>query len=143
MCRHCSAFPGRHQPSIINVNELNFRVRNGNGCDLITINTDYFFPENQKQKLLLREKLKHHEIKRKSPRPISICKLNVSPRLHFRPINLIVSEGSYSFEGISYLRVGFTLRCLQRLSVPHLAAQLCHWRDNWCTSGASIPVLSY
>ncbi|CDW61247.1 Cell wall-associated hydrolase [Trichuris trichiura] len=21
----------------------------------------------------------------------------------------------------------------QRLSVPHIAAQLCHWRDNWCT----------
>ena len=38
---------------------------------------------------------------------------------------------------------GFTLRCLQRLSVPHIAAQLCHWRDNWCTRGASIPVLSY
>ena len=43
----------------------------------------------------------------------------------------------------SHLGVGFTLRCFQRLSVPYIAAQLCHWRDNWCTSGASIPVLSY
>ena len=32
---------------------------------------------------------------------------------------------------------------LQRLSVPHIVAQLCHWRDNWCARGASIPVLSY
>ena len=45
--------------------------------------------------------------------------------------------------GISYLEGGFTLRCLQRLSRPHLATQPCHWHDNWCTSGASIPVLSY
>ena len=84
-----------------------------------------------------------HEVNRKSPRPISTRKLNVSPRLHFEPIKLIVFERSYSYEGISYLKAGFTLRCLQRLSVPHLAAQLCHWHDNWCTSGASIPVLSY
>ena len=78
-----------------------------------------------------------------SPRPISTCKLNTSQCLHIKPINLIVFEGSYSFDGISYLKAGFTLRCLQRLSVPHIAAQLCHWRDNWCTRGASIPVLSY
>ena len=41
------------------------------------------------------------------------------------------------------LEVGFTLRCLQRLSRPHFASQLCRWHDNCCTSGASIPVLSY
>ena len=45
--------------------------------------------------------------------------------------------------GNSLLQVGFTLRCLQRLSLPHFASQLCHWHDNCCTSGASIPVLSY
>ena len=45
--------------------------------------------------------------------------------------------------GISNLKVGFTLRCLQRLSNPHIATQLCHWCDNWCTIGVSIPVLSY
>ena len=31
--------PGRHQPSIVGRDELNYRVRNGNGCTLITINT--------------------------------------------------------------------------------------------------------
>ena len=55
---------------------------------------------------------------------------------------MILISGSLRY-GISYLEVGFTLRCLQRLSLPHLATQPCHWHDNWCTSGASIPVLSY
>ena len=87
--------------------------------------------------------LKKTNHKRKSNRPISTCKLNMSPYLHFKPINLVVYKGSYSEERISYLKVGFTLRCFQRLSVPHLAAQPCHWRDNWFTRGASIPVLSY
>ena len=41
------------------------------------------------------------------------------------------------------LEVGFTLRCLQRLSAPHFASLLCRWHDNSCTSDASTPVLSY
>ena len=41
------------------------------------------------------------------------------------------------------LEVGFTLRCLQRLSHPHFASQLCRWHDNCCTRDASTPVLSY
>ena len=41
------------------------------------------------------------------------------------------------------LEVGFTLRCLQRLSTPHFASQLCRWHDNCCTRDASTPVLSY
>ena len=45
--------------------------------------------------------------------------------------------------GISYLEVGFTLRCFQRLSAPYLATLPCHWRDNRYTIGTSIPVLSY
>ena len=34
-------FPARLQASIFGVNELNFRVRNGNGWTLILINTNY------------------------------------------------------------------------------------------------------
>ena len=45
--------------------------------------------------------------------------------------------------GTLILEVGFTLRCLQRLSHPHFASLLCRWHDNSCTSGASTPVLSY
>ena len=41
------------------------------------------------------------------------------------------------------LEGGFTLRCLQRLSLPHFASLRCPWQDNSFTSGASTPVLSY
>ena len=34
-------FPGRFQPSIFGTNELNYRVRDGNGWTLNVINTDY------------------------------------------------------------------------------------------------------
>ena len=39
LCWHCFIFPGRRQPSIFNADELNFRVLNGNGCDLTAIST--------------------------------------------------------------------------------------------------------
>ena len=73
-------------------------------------------------------------------RAISTGKLKTLLPLHIRPINVVVFHGSHArpgFEG------GFPLRCLQRLSRPHIATLLCHWRDNRSTRGASIPVLSY
>ena len=80
---------------------------------------------------------------RSSPRPISISKL-----LRYRIYTADLSPGSLPgvlllSNGILILEVGFTLRCLQRLSRPHFASLLCRWHDNSCTSGASIPVLSY
>ncbi len=45
--------------------------------------------------------------------------------------------GSTGFE------VRFPLRCLQRLSSPHIATLQCGWRHNRSTRGVSIPVLSY
>ena len=48
-----------------------------------------------------------------------------------------------SQSGISHLEGGFTLRCLQRLSRPGLATLLWPWQASRCTSGRSIPVLSY
>ena len=42
LCRHRSIFPGRRQPSIFDVHELNCRVRDGNGWDLMAIDTDLF-----------------------------------------------------------------------------------------------------
>ena len=41
LCRHLSIFPGRRQPSIFDVKELNFCVRNGNRWNLFAISTDY------------------------------------------------------------------------------------------------------
>ena len=41
MCWHLSIFPGSFPPSIFDANELNFRVRDGNGWTLIAIGTNY------------------------------------------------------------------------------------------------------
>ena len=36
-------FPGRRQPSIVSRDELNYRVRNGNGWTLALISTNFVF----------------------------------------------------------------------------------------------------
>ena len=73
-------------------------------------------------------------------RAISTGQLHALPRFHTRPIDVVVFHGS---QGRTGLEAGFPLRCLQRLSVPHLATRRCRWRDNRSTRGASTPVLSY
>ena len=78
-----------------------------------------------------------------SPRPISSSQLHALQHFHPCPINLVVFKGSYSYDGISHLEGGFTLRCLQRLSRPDLATRPCTWQCNRYTRGQSIPVLSY
>ncbi len=73
-------------------------------------------------------------------RAISTGQLNALLHLHLRPIDVVVFHGPQGrpcFEG------GFPLRCLQRLSCPHLATLHCRWHDNRSTSGAFTPVLSY
>ena len=76
----------------------------------------------------------------KLKRAISTGKLNALPRLHTRPINVVVYHGS---SGRTRFEVGFPLRCFQRLSRPYIATQHCGWRHNCSTRGTSIPVLSY
>ncbi len=73
-------------------------------------------------------------------RGISTGKLNVSPRLHTRPINVVVFHAS---QGTTRFEVGFPLRCFQRLSRPYIATLHCGWRHNSSTRGTFIPVLSY
>lgn len=73
-------------------------------------------------------------------RTISTGKLRTLLRFHTRPINVVVFHGS---QGRNGFEVGFPLRCLQRLSRPHIATLLYRWRDNRSTGGAFIPVLSY
>ena len=41
-------FPGRLQPSIVGANELNFRVRDGNGWTLAAISTNYSLSSKKK-----------------------------------------------------------------------------------------------
>ena len=105
-----------------------------------TIYEGYTFKTEQKEQLKAACKF----ICRSSPRAISTGQLNTLLHLHLRPINEVVFFGPYSIkDGRSYLRGSFTLRCLQRLSRPDVATQLCRWQDIWCTRGQSIPVLSY
>jgi hypothetical protein len=73
-------------------------------------------------------------------RAISTGKLNALPHLHTRPINVVVYHGS---QGSTRFEVGFSLRCLQRLSRPYVATLHCGWRHNSSTRGMFIPVLSY
>ena len=63
---------------------------------------------------------------------ISTGRLHASPRFHFRPINVVVCNvPSVSLSsGRTHLGARFPLRCLQRLSVPRLAAGRCHRRDS-------------
>jgi hypothetical protein len=161
-------FPGRYQPSIVGTRELNCCVRNGNRCGLSVISTGRMRGRNAPSGLhkgrrywegarmiskewgvdssyCVRKRRSESEPDNlwSSPRPISTGQLNTLLCLHTRPINQVVCLGSYHYCGKSHLEVGFTLRCFQRLSHPNLAIQPCHWRDNWCTIGLSIPVLSY
>ena len=81
---------------------------------------------------------------RSSPRPISNSQLHALRHFHPCPIYLVVFKGVYFLKnGISHLEGGFTLRCLQRLSLPDLATRPWLWQANRSTSGPSIPVLSY
>ena len=78
-------------------------------------------------------------------RPISTGQLNALPRLHLRPINLVIFQGPSGglLPGRSHLQAGFALRCLQRLSLPDIATERCSWRNSSHTRGPSTPVLSY
>ena len=48
-----SIFPGRCQPSIVDRNELNYRVRNGNGWSLILISTNYMSSSTARKQTIL------------------------------------------------------------------------------------------
>ncbi len=105
---------GGEPPTTIGAEELNFRVRYGNGCDLLAIVTKlikdiYYYNVFLKffkgfSRKIIPSKLDNAEEVIKnvvidliwlSPRSISICQLHVSPRFHPRPINLIIFQGSY------------------------------------------------
>ena len=73
-------------------------------------------------------------------RAISTGQLHALPRFHIRPIDVVVFHGS---QGSTRFKVGFPLRCLQRLSRPFIATLHCGWRHNSSTRGTFIPVLSY
>ncbi len=85
--------------STIGAKELNFRVRDGNGCLLLAIAT-----EKNYQNQIFQCQIRYTHIKTfkifvsencgQASRPISTGKLNSLLNLHIRPINLVVFKGS-------------------------------------------------
>ena len=114
--------PTPPQGSTISVRRLHDRVRKETGYNPSTKTTT----EKHREQCARTPSY----LQRTSPRPISTGQLHVLPRFHLRPIYHVVYMGPYPCGGRSYLEVGFTLRCLQRLSRPHLATQLCTWQYN-------------
>ena len=127
--------------STIGAAVLNGRVRNGIGCFTRAMTTK---PKKDSTRgsfeiNYMTEKLTFSE-SYQANRAISTGQLNTLLCLHLQPIDVVVfhsPQGRPCFEG------GFPLRCLQRLSCPHIATLHCRWHDNRSTSGASTPVLSY
>ena len=157
--RQRPTLPGRLQPSTIGAERLNFCVRYGNRWDPFAIVTgillgffrtlktahpnfnhlalDQFYQFSLWSHLTLLNSLDQ-----------VLDRLVSASFIRYRTFTADLSPGSLPgvlllSNGILLLEVGFTLRCLQRLSRPHFASQLCHWHDNCCTSDASTPVLSY
>jgi hypothetical protein len=151
--RQRPTLPPGYPGSTIGAGGLNGRVRNGNGCDPSAMITGMSFSKNDDtenpsiamQGSRSRPGFEHCKRSGQASRPISTRKLKALLPLYIGPINLVVCEGSLGRLpcGRHHLEAGFTLRCFQRLSQPDIATQLCHRRDNWCTRGPSIPVLSY
>ena len=169
--RRRPTLPGRFQPSTISVLRLNFCVRDGNrwipqaivtgkerrSCLLLSRSRALPAPAFAPSK-------PHRFGLAAHARPRRLCSpADTSQISSDQALDRLVSSSSIrcrtstddlstssSLRGLTcftsgnlLLQVGFTLRCLQRLSRPHFASQLCRWHDNCCTRGASIPVLSY
>ena len=101
--RRRPTLPGSYPPSTIGAGGLNFRVRNGNGCDLrryghrksvrprgrgtVAVSASTSRPgvtEDHPERSIASTS------KFPSPRPISTGRLNALPHLHLRPINVVV-----------------------------------------------------
>jgi hypothetical protein len=86
--RRRPTLPGDLSPSTIGADRLNFRVRDGNGCDPVAMVTEI----SCQRGVTLKDSRASTSCSKPSPRPISTGRLNVLPRLHLRPINVMVSS---------------------------------------------------
>ena len=146
--------PTLKECSTIGSGGLNFRVRDGNGCGPSDVATGkcsacrwttghmYLKSGRETPRADPRAKRGRND---QAARSISTGQLSALPRVHLRPIYVVVFDGPSGGlrPGRPGLEAGFPLRCFQRLSRPYMATQRCAWRHNWCTRGTSIPVLSY
>ena len=79
------------------------------------------------------------------PSAISTAPLHASRRFHARPIDQVVYLGPYSVDPMGILISGRASRLDAFSGYPcrTSATRRCRWRDNRCTGGPSVPVLSY
>ena len=139
--------PRRYQRSTIGAEGLNDRGRNGNGWTPLALITEHVcYLHLQHESSCPGPLLPHNTRGVKSLGRLGlVCSTRYRPSTA-QPIYLVFSqepsEGVATL-GRAHLEVGFPLRCFQRFSLPHVATQQCPWRNNWSTSGVSIPVLSY
>ena len=172
LCRQRPTLPHTFAYSTIGPAGLNFRVRDGNGWfprgkitdNLLAsrnlqranlVKNSWTMPQLNRlgyfQALVLCQSdftlawLALHKFYGQAERAISTGKLKPLLVLHTLPIKhvVFVCPSSPFWVGRSNLEECFPLICIQRLSQPNFATQLCHWHDNWNTRGSSIPVLSY
>ena len=134
--RATNYFPTRWR-SIIVAAGLNFSVRNGKRCAPAPLSPRGSLGPWRTGKADTSE---GRTLPSRSARAISAARLNVSPRSHLRPIDVVVCDGP---PRRPHLGAGFALRCIQRLSPPDAATRPCAWRRNRHTVGPSNPVLSY
>ena len=91
-------------PGTIGDLRLNFRVRDGNGCDPHSITAETIsLTWKLNQASVLKQggsglptrdsRTKSLKERKSVSRAISTARLNVSPRLHLRPIDVVVSDG--------------------------------------------------
>ena len=117
---------------------LNGRVRDGNGCGhlgMVAGKTTWISRRYAKSVVCMGRCLEG-EIKAVKRSAVSTGRLRQLPAVHVRPIDLVVfQEPSFQRNGRPRLAGGFTLRCLQRFSRPHVgypamprAGQLAHQR---------------
>ena len=110
--RRRPTLPGTLVPSTIGAGGLNFRVRDGNGCDPSAVATEICC--QLARRTAPRGLHSEHELLRgriPSPRPISTGQLSALLRLHFRPINVVVYHGPYQVDPVG----GIILKRASRL----------------------------
>ena len=150
------------KPGTIGDKWLDCRVRNGNGYDPLSMTTEISISQyrNQSQKKLnsfykaqvecYRHLAAHAEqshIVGKKDKPHGLLVSLGSTYRYAYTCDLSTLSSLTTLQGVTparpYLGNGFTLRCFQRFSDPHMATRRCRWRDSRYTRGASVPVLSY
>src|SRR5205809_4447719 len=102
LIRRRPTLPGGCPPSTIGAEGLNCSVRNGKRCFPLAIRHRKAGEAATPAELENCTKPQGNRYP-SSPRPISTARLSTLLRLHRRPINLVVYQGSYSLKGMGEL----------------------------------------